>query len=437
MKGYGRTPGSADRRVLIFPAGTEIGLEIQASLKDVRGMKLFAAGADVSNPARFVFSEYHVLPPVSEPGWDLALAELCQRLQIGYLMPAHDDVIAALAGTKIKPPCVVIGSPDEVSLLTRRKSATYSRLASVLRVPEQYLPDQVTTFPVFVKPDCGNGSINARRAESREDLDAALRETHDPIICEFLPGEEYTVDCFSDRERGLLFCGARVRRRMRNGISVNTETLDLQEAETMARSISSALELHGAWFFQFKRASDGHPVLLEVAPRIAGAMAAHRVQGINFALLSILESERLPIHILRNPGPVEMDRSLRSRYRHKIEFDTLYVDLDDTLLQEGKVNIAVVQLIFWCINHEKRTILLTRHAGSLNHTLSLHRISGLFDEIIHLQAGELKSSRIRSGQSVFVDDSFSERLDVATHCGILTFDCSMIEMLYDRHEPGQ
>ena len=254
----GRTAGPMDRRVLIFPAGTEIGLEIQASLKDVRGMKLFAAGADVSNPARFAFSEYHILPPVSEPDWDLALAELCQRLKIGYLMPAHDDVIAALARTSIKPPCIVVGSPDEVSLLTRRKSATYRHLASVVRVPEQYLPDQVTSFPVFVKPDCGNGSINARRADNREDLVSALRETNDPIICEFLPGEEYTVDCVSDRERGLLFWGARVRRRVRNGISVNTETLDLPEAESMARSISSALDLHGAWFFQFKRADAAH-----------------------------------------------------------------------------------------------------------------------------------------------------------------------------------
>ena len=53
-------------------------------------------------------------------------------------------------------------------------------------------------------------------------LDAAITHLNAPIVCEYLPGEEYTVDCFSDREHGLLFAGARVRRRTRNGISVNT-----------------------------------------------------------------------------------------------------------------------------------------------------------------------------------------------------------------------
>lgn len=425
-----------NRRVLVFPAGTEVGLEIHAALKDVRGMELFAAGSDISNPARFTFDNYHPLPAVTEPGWDVALAELCSDLRIDYLMPAHDDVIAALASATVKPPCAVVSSPPDVCLLTRSKSATYARLAGHVRVPETYPVEDVTRFPVFVKPDRGNGSINARRADSPEELAAALREASDPIVCEYLPGDEYTVDCFSDRELGLLFFGARLRRRTRNGISVNTLTVSTPEAEPMARAIAAELGLRGAWFFQFKRAADDTPVLLEVAPRIAGAMAAHRVQGINFALLSLLEHERAPIRILRNPGEVELDRALCNRYRHQVHFDTLYVDLDDTLLQAGKVNLRLMQLLFWCINRRKRTVLITRHAGELDRTLAGHRLSGLFDQIIHLQRGERKSAHIAPGSAAFVDDSFSERLDVATVCGIPTFDCSMIEMLYDRPDPA-
>lgn len=424
-----------NRRVLVFPAGTEIAQEIHASLKDVRGMELFATGADVSNAARFTFDDYHVIPSVTEPGWEDALAELCLRLRIDYILAAHDDVIAALAATSRKPPCAVVGSPDDVCLVTRSKSRTYAHLAGSVRVPEIYSPGDVPRFPVFIKPDRGNGSIGASRADSPEDLVAALRTVHEPIVCEFLPGEEYTVDCFSDRERGLLFCGARLRRRTRNGISMNTLTVDEPDAEPMARAIASRLDLRGAWFFQFKRAADGTPVLLEVAPRIAGAMAAHRVQGINFALLSLLEHERVPFQLLRNPGGVELDRTLRNRYRHRIEFDTLYVDLDDTLLQGDQVNLSVVQLLFWCVNHRKRTVLLTRHAGDLDRTLARHRLAGLFDRVVHLQRGEPKAGHIDPGRAAFVDDSFSERLAVATICGIPTFDCSMVEMLYDSRKP--
>lgn len=426
-----------NRRVLVFPGGTEIGLEIHSSLKDVRGIKLFAAGTEVSNPGRFAFDEYHPLPAVSDTGWEDALETLCKRLDIDYLIPAHDDVIAALAASSRKPPCAVIGSPADVCLLTRSKSATYAHLYGYVRVPRIYDPAEVPGYPVFVKPDRGNGSIGASRVDSAEDLVATLRRTRDPIVCEHLPGEEYTVDCFSDREQGLLFCGARIRRRTRNGISVNTLTVDEPAAEPMARAISSRLDLRGAWFFQFKRTANGEPVLLEVAPRVAGAMAAHRVQGINFAMLSILEHERVPVTILRNPSHVELDRALRNRYRHEVRFDTLYVDLDDTLLQGEKVNLHVVQLLFWCINLGKRVVLLTRHAGDLDQTLARHRLAGLFDRVVHLRAGEPKSSQIDPGPAAFVDDSFSERLEVARSCGVPTFDCSMIEMLYDSHETAE
>ena len=124
-----------------------------------------------------------------------------------------------------------------------------------------------------------------------------MRNVVDPIICEYLPGEEYTIDCFSDRERGLLFAGARRRRRIRNGIAVNTVTEQLPEVWGIAETIGNELRLRGAWFFQLERVSGGELTLLEVAPRIAGAMAAHRVMGVNVPLLSIFEHERLHQYI--------------------------------------------------------------------------------------------------------------------------------------------
>src|SRR5690606_26649979 len=156
------------------------------------------------------------------------------------------------------------------------------------------------------------------------------------------------------------------------------------------------------------------------------------VLGVNFALLSILEQERVPLRILRNPGPVEVDRSLRNRYRHGISFDTVYVDLDDTLIHEGRINTDLVALLYACVDNRKTIVLVTRHAECVDATLARHRLTGLFDRVVHLRAGEKKSSCIEPGAAIFIDDSFSERLDVASACGIPTFDCSMVEMLYDQ-----
>jgi hypothetical protein len=423
------------KRVLVFPAGTEVGLEIFHSLEYCKEISLFGAGQDVSNPARFVFPAYHPLPAISEPGWLDALIALCQSLRIDYVFPAYDDVIVALSREAEKLPARLISSPARACEITRSKSETYLLFDGIVRVPRLYASaDEVDSYPVFVKPDRGQGSFGIARADNKEELVAALQAILDPIICEYLPGEEYTIDCFSDREKGVLFTGARSRRRTRNGISVNTLTQDLPEAAGMAQVIGRELGLRGAWFFQLKRAQDGQLVLLEIAPRIAGAMAAHRVAGINFPLLSIFEEERLPLSVRPLAGVVELDRALGNRYRHSIEFDTLYIDLDDTLLVNERINIPAVKLLFQCVNEGKRVVLLTRHRGDLSRTLAQHRLSGLFDEIIHLGATEKKSAHIGGGAAIFVDDSFAERMDVTECCNIPTFDCSMIELLTEQAE---
>ncbi len=423
------------RRVLVFPAGTEIGLEIFHALEHCKEVSLFGAGLDISNPARFVYPAYHVLPSINDPGWVDALIQLCQLLHIDYIFPAYDDVVVALSRDAGRVPAKVISSPYRVCEITRSKLQTYRLLDGVVNVPRLYASDEeVTSYPVFVKPDRGQGSFGIARVDNKKELVAALQSIQDPIICEYLPGEEYTIDCFSDRERGVLFAGARSRQRTRNGISVNTLTLDLPGATEMAQLIWSELGMCGAWFFQLKRAMDGRLVLLEIAPRIAGSMAAHRVVGINFPLLSIFEAERLPLLVQPLKGIVELDRSLGNRYRHSFEFATLYIDLDDTLLVNDRINILAVKLIFQCIEKKIKVVLLTRHQGDIKQTLEKYRLSGLFDVIVHLSKGESKASHIKSSAAIFVDDSFSERMDVAAHCNIPTFDCSMIELLTEQAE---
>lgn len=423
------------KNVLIFPAGTEIGYEIFHSLKYCKEINLFGAGQDTLNHAKFIFQNYHNLPSIYEANWIDAIIQLCQNLHIDYIFPAHDDAIVALSRTSNLLPSKVISSPPNACEITRSKSRTYQALNGYIRVPHLYSSiDDVIDYPVFVKPDRGQGSYGIAMANTKSDLINAVNAIDNPIICEYLPGDEFTVDCFSDREAGLLFAGARKRRRVRNGISVNSLTETMPEVRQIADCIGQHLGLHGAWFFQLKRAQDGQLTLLEVAPRIAGSMSVHRVAGINFPLLSIFEAERIPIVINKLNSVIEVDRALSNRYIHSIKFATIYIDLDDTLLNNAKVNLLATKLLFQCINSGKRIVLLTRHRGDLNKTLKLHRLTGIFDEIIHIKDNEKKSTFIADRDSIFVDDSFNERMDVASVCNIPTFDNSMIELLTEQSD---
>jgi len=140
--------------------------------------------------------------------------------------------------------------------------------------------------------------------------------------------------------------------------------------------------------------------------------------------------------VTANPGTVELDRALSNRYRHEITFSTLYVDFDDTLILNGKVNTEVVKLIYQCINRGVPVKLLTRHAGDLAEALGRYRLQGLFDEVIHLRSGERKSDYIAETDAILLDDSYAERMEVAKRRGIPTFDCSMIELLTLQAEDG-
>lgn len=415
--------------VLLFPAGTEIGLEIFHSLKSTRNIRLFAAGQDISNHARSLFQDYHVLPSVREAGWQDELTKLCRSLCLDYIFPCHDEALVAMAELPSLFPAKIVTSTTDTCLITRSKRSTYQRLRDTVAVPEIYASaHDLPGFPILVKPDKGQGSFGVTIVHKRQQLQAALDLAPDPLMCEYLPGKEFTVDCVSDSSGQVVYAQARRRGRMRNGIAVNTSSCNWPEARHWASAIAGKIAMKGAWFFQIKETALGQPVLLEVAPRIAGSMALHRVRGVNFPLLSILAHEGVAFTVHDNMVDMEMDRALYNRYIHQISFSAAYVDLDDTLIVHGKINEEAIRFVYQCISDRKPVHLITRHAGNLAETLSKWRLQSTFDSVIHITDGSPKSRHMIPNDAILIDDSFSERAD-ALHHGFKSFDPGMLECL--------
>ncbi len=425
------------KNVLIFPGGTEIGLEIWRSLKDSKDISLFSAGSNVSNHGPFVFKKHFIIPDVHENNWIEKLAEICQTNHIDYIFPAHDDVIVALAENSEKIKAKIVSSPLKTCLISRSKSKTYEQLNGVLPVPRLFKQlSEVESFPVFVKPDKGQGSLDAEKVNDAKSLKALIDNNPNLIILEYLSGREYTVDCFTDREKGLLFCQGRERIRTKSGISMSSKPVDKQTNEVFvnyAEKISQKIEFHGAWFFQVKISETGEYKLLEIAPRISGTMATSRVLGVNFAALSIYEVERVNVVIMTNNAEVQIDRALTNRYLHNIKYEKVYVDLDDTLIISNKVNCELVKFLYESINKGCKIILITKNVlgDNVGPFLKQFRLDSLFDKVICLKKTQSKADFIEEAGSIFIDDSFSERKSVYEKIGIPTFDCSMLELLFD------
>jgi hypothetical protein len=137
--------------------------------------------------------------------------------------------------------------------------------------------------------------------------------------------------------------------------------------------------------------------------------------------------------VLPQDYPLQMDRALKNCFRADLTYERVYLDLDDTLVINGKVNSLLMALLYQWQGRGVAIVLITRHAQCPRATLDQHRICpDLFNEIIHIVDGAPKSRFITPGcAALFVDDSYRERLDVSQVCGIPVFDLDAVEQLLD------
>lgn len=425
-------------RILVFPCGSEVGLEIHRSLRFSTHFELIGASS-VQDHGRFVFDRYvGGLPFHTAADFAPRLGEIVKSERVDAIYPAMDSVAVTVSGLGAALGIRVIGSSARAAAICASKRLTYELLEGAVPVPEVFPSARnCTQFPVFVKPDRGYGSRGTFKATSLSSLMAHLGSEGDQslLVTEYLPGPEWTVDCFSDRHGQLRFFGPRCRARISNGISVSTKPSQ-EWSDTFgewAAAINRLIRPRGAWFFQAKLDATGKPKLLEVAARLGGSSGLFRCKGVNFALLSAFDAFDMDVDVLVNSYGIELDRALESRYSIDVAYDKVYVDLDDCLIVRGRPNLQLVGFLFKARSEGRRLILLTRHACNPAQTLALHGLGEVFHQIIHLDpgiGGQSKSDFVEHSRAIFIDDSFAERKEVALKCGIPTFSPDMIEALF-------
>lgn len=419
--------------VLIYPCGTEIAFEIFNSLSNDKSISLYGANT-IESHGSFLFKHIFTNAPMSgDKKLIQFLNKIINEYSIDFIYPAHDDALLYLTENRGNLNCEVISSDLDVVRTTRSKLLTYKKFQGKKFIPFfSANASDFLSYPFFAKPDIGQGSFGIQKIESKGDLNK-LNKAHSYVYCEFLPGEEFTIDCFTDRYGNLLFCNCRTRERIRNGISVRSRTIPISnEIKAIADDINCKLNLRGAWFFQVKLDKNSHPKLLEIAPRIAGTMCVSRALGINLPLLTIYLFSGIDVKIIPNKYSILVDKCFFAKYQLSLSYKYVYVDFDDTFIINGKINTFLLMFLYQCINSNKKIILLTRHKKDIIKDLRKFRVSkDIFHKIITLSENEKKSNFIGNKSSIFIDDSFSERADVKLNCDINCFGTDMIDALID------
>jgi len=226
----------------------------------------------------------------------MAVNQIVIRYNIDLIIPTVDEELMALSYRPEHVNARIIVSPYE----TIRSCYDKARLYAATK-QENFCPKFVVAknrqdlavfgnLPLFMKPRIGRGSRGVKRFENymevpKEDI------IEKNVFCEFLPGQEYTVDCLFDLHGKAVVLVPRKRLKIHHGKSALGETIRHAEIEEKVKKLSSIFMFIGPANIQFKADTQGRMKLVEINPRFSGGLPITADAGANTPemLYSILQ----------------------------------------------------------------------------------------------------------------------------------------------------
>lgn len=422
--------------ILVFPCGTEIANEIINALKFNKYFKIKLASSEKMSYCNFRNKEIHILPYVTDDKFINDLTEVINKEKIDFIIPAHDDVALTLSHIEEVLDVDIIGQNRGINEIVRFKDKTYDYFKDILPIADVYEKEGDIVFPFFVKPKRGQGSQESFLIKDQQEFEYFKKQylSDEFVWMEYLSGDEFTIDCFSDKG-DLLYAGGRTREKMTRGISVQstfiTDKILDEQFQKFAEVISQKLEMNGLWFYQMKLDANGKLKLLEIGARVSGTMMLNRSRGVNFIELALFQKLGISVEVVYNNVEIALGRALAPKYKHNIEYENLYIDFDDTLfLDERYINTELMKLIFQAKNKNKNVYLITKNKkNNLAKALHMFGISHIFEDILHIQDSDQKINYMKKS-SVLIDDSFNERKE-AIHNGFYAFGLDNFNILIE------
>lgn len=302
------------KRVLVLNCGTLASTDINMALRYNNEFEIWGASIN-KNHGIYVYENYiDDIPNIKDENFIEILNQKIEQYNFKFIIATHEDLALFLQKSKDKINATIVCSNYETALLCRYKSKTYEKMKSYNFIPKTYNKNQVNEFPVFVKKDDDQGGRHAYKINNNQELELYAKDS-DMIICEYLPGDEVTVDCFTNKDRKLLFCNPRAADRMLAGIDVHARRINLSdEIKYIAESLNKEIEFRGFWFFQIKKDANGKFKLLEISTRLPGAFSLSRCLDVNLPLMALKDFDEQDVDITFNDVNIEADKQFFGKY---------------------------------------------------------------------------------------------------------------------------
>ncbi len=324
-----------DLTVLVSACGAQFMPGLVDCLKDngERNIKLVGVDAEDDPTVLQMVDAFYKVPQADDDRYIDSLLSICEKEKVDIVMPFMSAELIplinrkadfALLGTKVS-----VSDRNSVELSANKYRLYHFLQENHLDVPKFTLihkaEDLLSACRYCGYPDSAvcikatelSGSRGIRVIDpnisrfdllfnekpntlytTMEEMQATLKE-RTPIpelmAMEYLPGAEGSVDLLADDGK-ILYMAYRESNVNLHSIPQVATLLENSDALKIAEEVIGKLHLSGNADLDFKNDKDGHPVLMEINPRIAATMKIFKEGGLNFPYLRIkqLLGERLP-----------------------------------------------------------------------------------------------------------------------------------------------
>jgi carbamoyl-phosphate synthase large subunit len=240
------------------------------------GAATVAADLNALSPALYHADRVLIPPPVAEPDYVPFLVEAIAEHEVDLVVPLTDLDPLVLAESREEFDALVLLPEAEVVARTVDKYRAHSFFVERgIPSPPTWLPEELPAdlpFPVLVKPREGFGSRNIFRARDRAELDFFLEHAPVPSMVQaFCPGEEYSIDVFSDFDGRCLNAIPRTMIESKGGESIKGMTIRDPDLIELGRHVAETLGIEGPSTVQCFRSEDGRHEVTDVNLRFGGA----------------------------------------------------------------------------------------------------------------------------------------------------------------------
>jgi carbamoyl-phosphate synthase large subunit len=221
------------------------------------------------------------------------MLEICHKHNIKLIVPTIDTELLVYAensalfkeiGTKIHI------SDSNFVAAARDKEATFRILRNNhIPVPESWNAHDLAKaekipFPLFLKPKGGSGSKGISFVFSIKELREKIGSREDWLAQEVCTGQEYTINCFYNREGVCVSCVPHLRKFVRDGEVCFAVTERVPEFSSIAHQFSQIFQgIWGCICFQGFKNEDGNIQVFEINARFGGGYPICDYAGGTFA----------------------------------------------------------------------------------------------------------------------------------------------------------